>query len=125
MAANQGQSDPNSGSNVGTSGSASVEESQVKQSRATDSTSSPDTASTQSPVSNPGGAGTGQMEDDTSTQQAFKQDPNKPADQKREQVEKQGQKSMEPENAQQMGERADAHGKTSGHESGGTGYQKR
>jgi len=96
MKATQGQASPGTASNVAAPGSASQEQQEVKQSRATDSTSSPDTASVQTPVSNPSGAGVGQQEDDTSTQQAFKQDPNAPAHEKREQVEKKGQRPLDP-----------------------------
>jgi len=95
MQATQGQASPGTASNVGQSGSVSADQQDIKQSRATDSTSSPDTASVQTPVSNPSGAGTGQQEDDTSAQQAFKQDPDAPASEKRKAVEQQGQKPLD------------------------------
>lgn len=49
----------------------------------------------QTPVSDPKGAGTGQQEDDTGTQQVFKQDPGKPDGEKREAVEEMGRKKLD------------------------------
>ncbi|GAB7340293.1 hypothetical protein MBLNU457_6750t1 [Dothideomycetes sp. NU457] len=95
MQSTQGQASPGTASNVAAPGSASSEQQEIKKSRATDSTSSPDTASVQSPVSNPSGSGTGQQEDDTSTQQAFKQDPDAPAGEKAKEVEKKGQRPLD------------------------------
>lgn len=96
--ATQGQAGPGSASNAANPGSVSPEQQEIKQSRATDSTASPDTASTQSPVSNPSGSGTGQQEDDTSAQQTFKQDPDAPASEKRKGVEEMGQRPLDPAN---------------------------
>ncbi|PSK45226.1 hypothetical protein B9Z65_2366 [Elsinoe australis] len=98
MKATQGQASPGTASNVASPGSVSADQQSIKQNRATDSTASPDTASVQTPVSNPSGAGIGQQEDDTSTQQTFKQDPNTSAEEKRKQVDKQGQKPLDPAN---------------------------
>ena len=80
---------------MGQSGSSSAQEQELKHSRSTDSTSSPDTASVQTPVSNPKGAAVGQQDDDTDTQQNIKNDPNEPAEQKRAKVEQQGQKPLD------------------------------
>ncbi|KAI0397902.1 hypothetical protein F5Y17DRAFT_412687 [Xylariaceae sp. FL0594] len=89
-----GQASPGVSSNVGNPGSASAEEQGVKRARGT-GTASPDTASIQNPVSNPKGAKVGQQTEDTSTQGAFKQDPNKPAQSKRKVVEEQGKKPLD------------------------------
>lgn len=97
MDANQGQSSPGTASNVGNPVSSSPESNKINQSRATDArTGSPDTASVQTPVSNPKGAATGQQGEDSSTQQAFKQDPNAPASEKRKNVEEKGQRPLDP-----------------------------
>ncbi|TIA18829.1 HAD-like protein [Aureobasidium pullulans] len=97
MDANQGQSSPGTASNVGNPVSSSPEANKINQSRATDArTGSPDTASVQTPVSNPKGAATGQQGEDSSTQQAFKQDPNAPASEKRMNVEEKGQRPLDP-----------------------------
>ncbi|CAD0028166.1 unnamed protein product, partial [Aureobasidium pullulans] len=97
MDANQGQSSPGTASNVGNPVSSSPESNKINQSRATDArTGSPDTASVQTPVSNPKGAATGQQGEDSSTQQAFKQDPNAPASEKRKNVEEKAQRPLDP-----------------------------
>lgn len=71
----------------------------MKQSRATDAAEQPDAGgSTQTPVSDLESAGVGkhrEQEDDTGTQQAFKQDPNAPAHEKRASVEEQGKKPLD------------------------------
>ena len=97
MDATQGQASPGTASNVGNPASASSEAQRINQSRGTESSSgSPDTASVQTPVSNPKGASVGQQTEDTSTQQAFKQDPNAPASEKRKNVEEKGQRPLDP-----------------------------
>ncbi|KAK5008773.1 hypothetical protein LTR16_002811, partial [Cryomyces antarcticus] len=68
------QSSPGHSSNVSNPQAGSVEGQQVNQSRATDSQSSPDTASTANPVSNPAENGLGQQEEGTDP---VKQDPKK------------------------------------------------
>lgn len=97
MSAEGGQADTTSSSNVRDTKSAGPEAQKVNAGRATDSAQgSPDTKSVQSPVSNPSGASIGQQEDDTSTQQAFKQDPNASSSEKRENVEQKGQRPLDP-----------------------------
>ena len=95
MQATQGQAEPGAASNVAQPTAASANEQDLRKSRSTDSQSSPDTASVQSPVDNPTGAATGQQEADSSTQETFKQDPNKSAEAKRAEVDKQGQKPLD------------------------------
>ncbi|KAI1817712.1 hypothetical protein GGS20DRAFT_531495 [Poronia punctata] len=90
-----GQASPGTSSNVGNPGSASADEQGVKKARGVGSSASPDTASVQNPVSNPKGAKVGQQTEDTSTQEAFKQDPKKSPQQKREKVEEQGKKPLD------------------------------
>jgi hypothetical protein len=94
MDATHGQATTGTASNVGNPGSASADEQQVKRARGTGS-ASPDTASIQNPVSNPKGAKVGQQTEDTSTHSAFKQDPNKPAESKRQAVEEQGKRPLD------------------------------
>ncbi|KAG9570013.1 hypothetical protein KCU71_g1431, partial [Aureobasidium melanogenum] len=97
MDSTAGQASPGTASNVGNPISSSPESNQINQSRATDArTGSPDTASVQTPVSNPKGAATGQQGEDSSTQEAFKQDPNAPASEKRKNVEEKGQRPLDP-----------------------------
>lgn len=97
MDSTAGQASPGTASNVGNPVSSSPESNQINQSRATDArTGSPDTASVQTPVSNPKGAATGQQGEDSSTQEAFKQDPNAPASEKRKNVEEKGQRPLDP-----------------------------
>ncbi|KAK4992174.1 hypothetical protein LTR50_001352 [Elasticomyces elasticus] len=94
-AATQGQGSPEHSSNVAQPTSDSAEEQSVKQSRATDSQSSPDTASLQTPVDNPTGASTGQQEGDTGAHETLKENADKPASEKRRAVEEQGQKPLD------------------------------
>ncbi|KAG9665229.1 hypothetical protein KCU95_g1868, partial [Aureobasidium melanogenum] len=97
MDSTAGQASPGTASNVGNPTSSSPESNRINQSRATDArTGSPDTASVQTPVSNPKGAATGQQGEDSSTQEAFKQDPNASASEKRKNVEEKGQRPLDP-----------------------------
>ena len=79
--------------------STSIDQQEVKSSRATDSTSSPDTASVQTPVSNRSSI-PGDQDEGTPSHDNVKQDPNKPAEEKRKNVESQGQKPLGPEDHQ-------------------------
>ncbi|KAL8672870.1 MAG: hypothetical protein Q9168_002679 [Polycauliona sp. 1 TL-2023] len=79
--------------------STSSNQQDVKSSRATDSTSSPDTASVQTPVSNRSSI-PGDQDEGTPSHHNVKQDPNKPAEEKRKNVESQGQKPLGPEDHQ-------------------------
>ncbi|KAL8971132.1 MAG: hypothetical protein Q9183_001201 [Haloplaca sp. 2 TL-2023] len=79
--------------------SASKEQAEVKSSRATDSQSSPDTASVQTPVSNQSKI-PGDQDEGTGSHDAVKQDPSKPAEEKRKSVESQGKKPLGPEDHQ-------------------------
>lgn len=97
MDSTAGQASPGTASNVGNPVSSSPDANNVNQSRATDvRTGSPDTASVQTPVSNPSGSATQGRGSDSSMQEAFKQDPNKPASEKKKNVEKMGQKPLDP-----------------------------
>ncbi|KAK5051872.1 hypothetical protein LTR84_002675 [Exophiala bonariae] len=102
MQSTAGQASPGTASNVTETGpgSASSEQQSVKASRGKDSSSgvqeSPDSASLATPVSGPKGSGTGQQEDDADVQGAFKQDPGKSRDEKRENVEKMGERKLDP-----------------------------
>ncbi|TKA49851.1 hypothetical protein B0A49_13734, partial [Cryomyces minteri] len=86
------QSSPGHSSNVSNPQAGSVEGQQVNQSRATDSQSSPDTASTANPVSNPEESGLGQQEEGTDP---VKQDPKKSDAEKAKRVEQQGNKPLD------------------------------
>ncbi|KAL9001269.1 MAG: hypothetical protein Q9169_000160 [Polycauliona sp. 2 TL-2023] len=79
--------------------SSSSEQQQVKSSRATDSTASPDTASVQQPVSDRSSIA-GDQDEGTPSHDNVKQDPNKPAEEKRKNVESQGNKPLGPEDHQ-------------------------
>ncbi|KAL8931356.1 MAG: hypothetical protein Q9211_007023, partial [Gyalolechia sp. 1 TL-2023] len=79
--------------------STSSDESQVKSSRATDSLSSPDTASIQQPVSNRSSI-PGDQDEGTDSHDKVKRDPNEPAEEKRKSVESQGNKPLGPEDHQ-------------------------
>lgn len=69
----------------------------MNSSRATDSrVDSPDTASTQTPVSGIGQAGAAVSEEPQPSQENMKRDPNEPAESKRAAVEKEGQKPLDP-----------------------------
>ena len=79
--------------------SASKEQAEVKSSRATDSQSSSDTASVQTPVSDRSKI-PGDQDEGTGSHEAVKQDPSKPAEEKRKSVESQGKKPLGPEDHQ-------------------------
>jgi hypothetical protein len=97
MDSTAGQASPGTASNVGNPVSSSAESNNVNQSRATDArTGSPDNASLATPVSNPSGSATQGRGEDSSMQEAFKQDPNAPAEEKKKNVEKMGQKPLDP-----------------------------
>jgi cytoskeletal protein RodZ len=97
MDSSAGQASPGTGPNVGNPISSSAESNNVNQSRATDAkTGSTDNASLATPVSNPSGSATQGRGEDSSMQEAFKQDPNAPAEEKRKNVEKMGQKPLDP-----------------------------
>jgi hypothetical protein len=97
MDSTAGQASPGTASNVGNPVSSSPESNNVNQSRATDAKAgSPDNASLQTPVSNPSGSATQGRGEDSSMQEAFKQDPNAPASEKKKNVEKMGQKPLDP-----------------------------
>lgn len=88
------EAEPGRSSSIGTPSpkpSDSPQEGDIKSNRATDSASSPDTASTQKPVSPAGAQG-----QDEEGQDPAKQDPSKPAGQKASEVEQQGQKPLDP-----------------------------
>jgi hypothetical protein len=97
MDSSAGQANPGTAANSGNPISSSQESNNVNQSRATDAKSgSPDNASLATPVSNPSGSATQGRGEDSSMQEAFKQDPNAPASEKRKNVEKMGQKPLDP-----------------------------
>ncbi|KAL8903575.1 MAG: hypothetical protein Q9207_003826 [Kuettlingeria erythrocarpa] len=79
--------------------STSSDQQDVKSSRATDNVSSPDTASVQQPVSDRSSI-PGDQDEGTPSHDQVKQDPNKPAEQKRKSVESQGEKPLGPEDHQ-------------------------
>ncbi|CAL8580139.1 hypothetical protein XPA_005872 [Xanthoria parietina] len=79
--------------------STSSDQQDVKSSRATDSTSSPDTASVQQPVSDRSSI-PGDQDEGTASHDNVKQDPNKPAEEKKQNVESQGNKPLGPEDHQ-------------------------
>ncbi|KAI4192906.1 MAG: hypothetical protein LQ346_004086 [Caloplaca aetnensis] len=79
--------------------STSSDQQDVKSSRATDSVSSPDTASVQQPVSDRSSI-PGDQDEGTPSHEQVKQNPNKPAEQKRKSVESQGEKPLGPEDHQ-------------------------
>ncbi|CAO1604690.1 hypothetical protein XANCAGTX0491_008234 [Xanthoria calcicola] len=79
--------------------STSSDQKDVKSSRATDSTSSPDTASVQQPVSDRSSI-PGDQDEGTPSHDTVKQDPNKPAEEKKQNVESQGNKPLGPEDHQ-------------------------
>ncbi|KAL8691733.1 MAG: hypothetical protein Q9218_003104 [Villophora microphyllina] len=87
------------GGDLGNPQSTSSDQAQVKSSRATDSESSPDTASVQQPVSDRSSI-PGDQDEGTGSHDKVKQDPNKPAEEKRKSVESQGQKPLGPEDHQ-------------------------
>lgn len=89
------QSSPGHSSNVTNPQGASIESKQVNESRATDSQSSPDTASVQTPVSDPSSSGLGQQEEQQPAMEQLHRDPNEPDEKKREHVEKMGQKPLD------------------------------
>ncbi|KAL9042495.1 MAG: hypothetical protein Q9180_000568 [Flavoplaca navasiana] len=79
--------------------SSSSEQQHVKSSRATDSNTSPDTASVQQPVSDRSSI-PGDQDEGTPSHDNVKQDPNKPAEEKKKNVESQGNKPLGPEDHQ-------------------------
>ncbi|KAL8896762.1 MAG: hypothetical protein Q9192_002923 [Flavoplaca navasiana] len=79
--------------------SSSSEQQHVKSSRATDSNSSLDTASVQQPVSDRSRI-PGDQDEGTPSHDNVKQDPNKPAEEKKKNVESQGNKPLGPEDHQ-------------------------
>ncbi|KAL8834623.1 MAG: hypothetical protein Q9170_003671 [Blastenia crenularia] len=79
--------------------STSSDQSQVKSSRATDGTSSPDTASVQQPVSDRSSI-PGDQDEGTGSHEKVKRDPNEPAEEKRKSVESQGNNPLGPEDHQ-------------------------
>ncbi|KAF2096230.1 hypothetical protein NA57DRAFT_59286 [Rhizodiscina lignyota] len=77
--------------------SSSSDAGKVNSSRATDaSQGSPDTKSAQTPVSNPSQSSIGQQEEPQPSQENVKRDPNEPAESKRQAVESEGQKPLDP-----------------------------
>ncbi|KAI4123196.1 MAG: hypothetical protein LQ338_005392 [Usnochroma carphineum] len=87
------------GGDLGNPQSTSRDESEIKSSRATDSDASPDTASLQQPVSDRSSI-PGDQDEGTPSHDKVKQDPNKPAGEKRKNVESQGEKPLGPEDHQ-------------------------
>ncbi|KAI4205023.1 MAG: hypothetical protein LQ350_000650 [Teloschistes chrysophthalmus] len=87
------------GGDLGNPQSTSSDQAQMKSSRATDGTSSPDTASVQTPVSDRSSI-PGDQDEGTASHDKVKQDPNKPAEEKRKSVESQGKKPLGPEDHQ-------------------------
>ncbi|KAL8874083.1 MAG: hypothetical protein Q9198_006934, partial [Flavoplaca austrocitrina] len=79
--------------------SSSSEQQHVKSSRATDSNTSPDTASVQQPVSDRSSI-PGDQDEGTPSHDNVKQDPNKPDEEKKRNVESQGNKPLGPEDHQ-------------------------
>ncbi|KAI4225996.1 MAG: hypothetical protein L6R36_003495 [Xanthoria steineri] len=79
--------------------STSSDQKDVKSSRATDSTSSPDTASVQQPVSDRSSI-PGDQDEGTPSHDNVKQNPNKPAEEKKQNVESQRNKPLGPEDHQ-------------------------
>ncbi|KAL9601925.1 MAG: hypothetical protein Q9219_002149 [cf. Caloplaca sp. 3 TL-2023] len=79
--------------------STSSDQAQVKASRATDGTPSPDTASVQQPVSNRSSI-PGDQDEGTESHDKVKRDPSEPAEVKRKSVESQGNKPLGPEDHQ-------------------------
>lgn len=96
MQATQGQASPGTAGNVTEPISASPEEQAINKSRGTGSKDSPDSKGLAEPVSSPKGSTVGQQTEDTSTQEAFKQDPNKSDSEKRKAVEEKGQRKLDP-----------------------------
>lgn len=84
---------------MGNPQSSSSDQSQVKSSRATDGTSSPDTASVQQPVSNRSKI-PGDQDEGTDSHDKVKRDPSEPAEEKRKSVESQGNKPLGAEDHQ-------------------------
>jgi hypothetical protein len=60
------------------------------------SSGSPDTASIQSPISNPEETGLGGQEEEQPSQDRMKRDPNEPDSKKRKEVLKEGSKPLDP-----------------------------
>ncbi|KAL8765879.1 MAG: hypothetical protein Q9209_007180 [Squamulea sp. 1 TL-2023] len=87
------------GGDMGNPQSTSSDQQQVKSSRATDGTSSPDTASVQTPVSDRSSI-PGDQDEGTPSHDNVQQDPNKPAEEKKKNVENQGNKPLGPEDHQ-------------------------
>ncbi|KAL8777321.1 MAG: hypothetical protein Q9203_002497 [Teloschistes exilis] len=87
------------GGDLGNPQSTSSDQAQVKSSRATDGTSSPDTASLQTPVSDRSSI-PGDQDEGTASHDKVKRDPNEPAEEKRKSVESQGKKPLGPEDHQ-------------------------
>ncbi|KAL8949263.1 MAG: hypothetical protein Q9222_004619 [Ikaeria aurantiellina] len=79
--------------------STSSDQAQVRSSRATDGTPSPDTASLQTPVTNRSKI-PGDQDEGTASHENVKNDPSKPAEEKRRNVESQGKKPLGPEDHQ-------------------------
>lgn len=98
MSAISGDQTPQASSNVRNPDSVNTNQQSIKNSRGLESENAADTASVSSPVDSPAGARTAQQEDDTSTNEAFNQDPNKSDAEKRKNVEKQGQKPLDAAN---------------------------
>ncbi|KAL8911555.1 MAG: hypothetical protein Q9171_003269 [Xanthocarpia ochracea] len=79
--------------------STSSDQQDVKSSRATDNMSTPDTASVQQPVSDRSSI-PGNQDEGTPSHDHVKQDPNKPAEEKKKNVESQANKPLGPEDHQ-------------------------
>ncbi|KAM0703705.1 hypothetical protein Q7P35_009644 [Cladosporium inversicolor] len=88
---------PKNATGAKSSSAANPTGSQINEGRATDSrTGSPDTASVQTPVSDPGQAGAAQSEEPQQSQENMRRDPSEPDHVKREHVEKEGTKPLDP-----------------------------
>ncbi|KAL8850779.1 MAG: hypothetical protein Q9221_004277 [Calogaya cf. arnoldii] len=87
------------GGDIANPQSTSSDQQDVKSSRATDSNTSPDTASVQQPVSDRSSIA-GDQDEGTPSHDHVKQDPNKPAEEKKRNVESQGNKPLGPEDHQ-------------------------
>ncbi|PSN68610.1 hypothetical protein BS50DRAFT_490567, partial [Corynespora cassiicola Philippines] len=82
---------PGHSSNVSQPHANNAEGQEINQSRATDSLKNQDTASVQSPISNPSESGLGGQEEPTQSEAQMKRDPNEPDSGKREEVLKHGE----------------------------------
>jgi hypothetical protein len=96
-ASNETPTSPSNATGAQPSSAANSTGSQINEGRATDSrTGSPDTASVQTPVSDPGQAGAAQSEEPQQSQENMRRDPSEPDHVKRQHVEKEGTKPMDP-----------------------------